>query len=116
MFEFKHNFRLTIFERVRIERNMGYFLEMTPTDTKQTYMFQRVRFMQSVFYNNTVMNNGMMHVNSNAELEVESCNFTENYGFGRGVIIYSEFLGSKAYINKSLFIRNSGHQGGVFYV
>jgi hypothetical protein len=37
------------------------------------------------------MNNGMMHVTKNAELEVESCNFTENYGFGRGVIFYSEF-------------------------
>lgn len=37
------------------------------------------------------MNNGMMHVTKNAELEVESCNFSENYGFGRGVIIYSEF-------------------------
>lgn len=71
--------------------NMGYFLEMTPSDTKQGQMYQRVRFLQSVFYNNTVMNNGMMHVNNNAELEVESCNFTENYGFGRGVIIYSEF-------------------------
>jgi hypothetical protein len=54
-------------------------------------MYQRVRFMNSVFYNNTVMNNGMMHVTKNAELEVESCNFSENYGFGRGVIIYSEF-------------------------
>ena len=62
MFEFKHNFRLAIFERVRIERNMGYFLEMTPSDTKQPQMFQRVRFMDSVFYNNTAMNNGMMHV------------------------------------------------------
>ena len=54
-------------------------------------MYQRVRFMNYGFYNTTVMNNGMMHVTKNAELEVESCNFSENYGFGRGVIIYSEF-------------------------
>lgn len=39
MFEFKHNFRLTIFERNRIEMNMGYFLEMTPSDTKQGQMY-----------------------------------------------------------------------------
>ena len=108
MFEFKHNFRLTIFVRNRIERNMGYFLEMTPSDTKQASMYQRVRFFESVFNNNTVMNNGMMHVTKNAELEVESCNFTENYSFGRGVIVYSEFDNSKTYISKSYFLRNSG--------
>jgi hypothetical protein len=73
MFEFKHNFRLAIFKRNWIEGNRGYFLEMTPSDTKKLDMYQRVRFEQSTFINNTVMFNGMMHVTKNALLEVESC-------------------------------------------
>lgn len=116
MFEFKHNFRLAIFERNRIEGNMAYFMEMTPSDTKQPQMYQRVRFTYSVFHNNTAMNNGMLHVTKNAELEVESCTFSENYSFGRGAIIYSEFKDSKSYITNSMFYKNSGHQGGVIYV
>jgi hypothetical protein len=39
MFEFKHNFRLVTFIRVKIERNKAYFLDMIPSDTKNLMMF-----------------------------------------------------------------------------
>ncbi len=62
------------------------------------------------------MNNGIMHVTKNAYLEVEFCSFTENYGFGRGSIIYSESKDSRSVIKNSIFKRNSAMQGGVMYV
>lgn len=63
-----------------------------------------------------MINNGMMHVTSNAQLEVDSCIFQENYSFGRGVIIYSELLNSMTIITNVTFFRNSGFQGGVIYI
>ncbi len=50
----------------------------------------------------------MIHVTQNSQLEVENCEFIENYSLGRGGIIYSEFENSKALVVNTKFIRNSG--------
>ena len=108
MFEFKHNFRLVNFINCMINNNKGFFLEMIPKETKTLQMFQKIRFFQTKFYNHTGRTNAMIHVTQNSQLEVENCEFIENYSFGRGGIVYSEFENSKAMIINTKFIRNSG--------
>lgn len=58
----------------------------------------------------------MIHVTQNSKLEVDDCEFIENYSFGRGGIIYSEFNNSNVQVVNTRFFRNSGFQGGIFYV
>lgn len=56
-----------------------------------------------------------MYITKTAMLEVDFCDFSENYSLGRGAIIYSDDKDSNTVISNSRFLRNSARQGGVIY-
>ncbi len=99
-----------------IKESKGFFLEMIPKEMKTLSMFQRIRFEGTKFYNHTGRSNAMIHVTQNSKLEVVDCEFIENYSFDRGGIIYSEFNNSNVLVVNTRFLRNSGFQGGIFFV
>lgn len=56
-----------------------------------------------------------MYLTTNAKLFVSGVNFTENYSYGRGSVVFVDFQASYASFDNCTFKNNYAYNGGVFY-
>ena len=64
---------------------------------------------------NSAKDRALVHVAKNAYFEAIDCDFIENRGFGRGVLLFSDQELSISALMNSRFFRNHGMYGGLFY-
>ena len=70
LFNFAHNFKQTVFLGCTIQNNNGYLLEMVPFNTQNIDIVQAVDIINCTFLMNQGRNYGLLHVTTNANLNI----------------------------------------------
>ncbi|CDW75727.1 UNKNOWN [Stylonychia lemnae] len=100
---------------MNISGNKGQFCVSKPT-RQDMVNYQQVKFINSTFQNNKGLYEGMFIVQSFSNLTISDSIFVNNYGLGRGSIIFTEKNNSKTLIINSQFIDNYSFYGGVIFI
>ena len=89
---------------------------LDPANKKNTALPLKVLISESTFSKNSAQSQSVIMVKENAELEVESSEFSENFSFDKGGVIRGDYTWTKTTIRNSTFSRNGAFLGGVFAV
>ena len=71
--------------------------------------------MNSKFISNCGGQDALIMLKTNSQMYVTKSNFTENFSFGRGSVIFGDFQGAYGLFSDCLIQRNYAFNGGVFY-
>lgn len=115
IYQLKLNCKEFMIRNSMILNNEGQFalLEPASSDPSNPLNFY---LEKTVFTGNYARADALIQLTTNAILKSSDSNFTENYSFGRGAIVFADYQGVYALFNNCSFVRNYAYQGGVFYV
>eukprot|EP00347_Sterkiella_histriomuscorum_P008851 403343497 len=97
-----------------VSQNKGQILLLEPALLTKSNILS-FEIDNVTFTQNNGLNDGTLWIKTNSQLKVTNSNFTENYSFGRGSVIFADFQEAYALFVNCSFVRNYAINGGVFY-